>query len=203
MELSPTATSARFRCGKCAAPVTWDPSQKAMACEYCGAAEPVEVPQAEIVEHAIEKAMSAPGHTGLDRPVRRVRCGNCNATVSFDPGVVAGRCAFCGAAAVTEVQGENRTFRPESLLPFTVSKEQALEAYRRWLAGLWFRPNDLKKKAELQEIAGVYLPFWTFDAHAESWWTAEAGYYYYVTVRDTDAQGRQQTRQEQRIRWEP
>ncbi len=196
------STSAKYRCSNCSAPVTWDPAKQSLSCEFCGGTQAVEVPDAEIVEHASEKALSAPGHTGLDRPVRRVRCGNCHATISFDPGVVAGKCAFCGAAAVTELQGESGVFTPESVLPFSVDKDRALGAYRKWLAGLWFRPNDLKHKAKLQEIAGVYLPFWTFDAHADSWWTAEAGYHYYVTETYTDSQGKRQTRQVQRTRWE-
>lgn len=196
------STSARYRCTNCSAPVTWDPAKQAMACDYCGGTQTVEVGDAEIVEHAIEKALTAPGHTGLDRPVRRIKCGNCHAVISFDPGVVAGKCAFCGAAAVTEIEGQSGVFTPESLLPFTVDRDTALQAYRKWLAGLWFRPNDLKKRAQLQELAGVYLPFWTFDAHAESWWTADAGYYYYVTETYRDSQGRRQTRQVRRTRWE-
>ena len=37
--------------------------------------------------------------------------------------------------------------------------------------------------------------------HAE--WTAESGYYYYETESYTDAQGRSQTRQVQKVRWVP
>ena len=48
------------------------------------------------------------------------------------------------------------------------------------------RPGDLKKMAELAQISGIYLPFWTYDANTQSWWEADAGYYYYVTETYTD-----------------
>ena len=50
---------------------------------------------------------------------------------------------------------------------------------------------------------GVYIPYWTFDAHVRADWTADAGYYYYVTESYTDSKGQSQTRQVQKTRWEP
>jgi hypothetical protein len=51
-------------------------------------------------------------------------------------------------------------------------------------------------------VKGLYIPYWTFDAQVHADWTAESGYYYYVTERYTDSKGNSQTRQVQKIRWE-
>jgi hypothetical protein len=72
------------------------------------------------------------------------------------------------------------------------------------LAGHTTTPNDLKREGGGQKLRGVYLPFWTFDAHAESDWRAESGDYYYETewvtvVRDGKTVREQQ--QVQKIRW--
>jgi len=48
----------------------------------------------------------------------------------------------------------------------------------------------------------VYLPYWTFDAHVNAQWTAEAGHYYYSTETYTE-NGQVRTRQVRNIRWEP
>jgi hypothetical protein len=56
--------------------------------------------------------------------------------------------------------------------------------------------------AQVQEMGGVYVPFWTFDAMVHSNWTADAGYYYYETEHYTDSNGNRQTRQVQRTRWQ-
>jgi hypothetical protein len=80
--------------------------------------------------------------------------------------------------------------RPESLIPFKTEKAKANEAFEKWLGTLWFRPGDLKRMAKLQEMGGVYVPFWTFDSWVRSNWNADAGYHYYETEWYTDANGK-------------
>jgi len=80
--------------------------------------------------------------------------------------------------------------RPAGLLPFRLDKPGAADTFRRWLSGLWFRPNDLFQRAELTGLQGVYVPFWSFDAATHSAWEAEAGY-------------RRSSGRADDIRWEP
>ena len=201
---SPQSSSAElYRCAQCAAPVSWDPEQNALACEYCGNAQLVERPATEIPEYTIAEAMRRDDHRGLDVQVRRIRCDNCGATVDFDPGSVAGGCAFCGAQSVAELEEGARAWRPEGLMPFAQSRDQALEEYKKWLGRLWFRPSDLQKGAQVDELRGVYLPYWLFDAHAQSWWKADAGHYYYTTRRYRSSDGKSRTRRVRRVRWSP
>ena len=54
--------------------------------------------------------------------------------------------------------------------------------------------HALKSKALTDTAKGIYLPYWTFDAHADATWTAEAGEYYYT---------REGGKQVQRVRWRP
>ena len=55
----------------------------------------------------------------------------------------------------------------------------------------------------MDTVRSIYIPYWTFDAHARCPWEAEAGHYYYVNVEGRDSQGRAIIRKERRIRWEP
>ena len=50
-------------------------------------------------------------------------------------------------------------------------------------------------------LHAIYLPYWTFDAQVSADWTAESGDYYWDTEWYTDAQGRRQARQVQKVRW--
>ncbi len=180
--------------------MAWDAARGALACGYCGGASTVEA-QGQVVEHAIERAA---GYRAATLRVRRVDCAGCGAQVDFEPGIIASRCAFCGSHEVVAHDAEAAA--PESVLPFAVPLQQADEAFRRWLKGLWFRPNDLKRMAKLKELRGVYLPFWTFDATADSRWTAMAGYHYWVSESYTvtvNGRSERRTRQVRRTRWEP
>ena len=206
----PTAQAPQVRhypCKQCGAQLTYSASSQQMVCEHCGYSEAVPSSKEAIREYQYNDHLARPQATGWGTETRAIRCERCGATTTFEAGQVAAACAFCGSAKVLEVQAKPDLIRPESLVPFQVDKKAATQKFREWLHGLWFRPGDLKKMAELAQISGIYLPFWTYDANTQSWWEAEAGYYYYVTqtYTDTDAQGNQvtRTRQVQHVRWEP
>jgi DNA-directed RNA polymerase subunit RPC12/RpoP len=167
-----------FRCPSCGAATTWDPQSDALACDFCGERRPVPRVEAQIHEHPLAGAGERARGTGLDQ--RALRCRQCGATVALDRVATAADCVFCGSSAVLPQEANRNLLRPESLIPLGVSRDTAAQGFRRWLAGRWFRPSALKR-LERFEAAGVYVPYWTFDARVHSEWSADAGHYYYVT----------------------
>jgi DNA-directed RNA polymerase subunit RPC12/RpoP len=197
-----------FPCKQCGASVQFAPGTRELVCPYCGHRDVIPTSAEEIREYGLDEALlTRPKAEGWGIESRSLRCEGCGATTVFAAGQTAGKCAFCGSAKVVEQAAREDLIRPESLVPFRIDRKQAVQRFRAWLSRLWFRPNDLKRQGQLAQITGAYLPFWTFDAFTTSWWTAEAGYHYYVTVeyQETDSQGNTvtRTRQEQRTRWEP
>jgi predicted RNA-binding Zn-ribbon protein involved in translation (DUF1610 family) len=198
----------RFPCKQCGAGLQFAPGQAVLHCPYCGHREEIPTTPQAIREYCLETALlQAPRAEGWGVDRHAVHCENCGATTSFAEAQVAGLCAFCGSARVVAQESSARLIRPESLLPFTITREQATARFRHWISRLWFRPNDLQHAAQLGKIHGAYLPFWTFDAFVSSCWTAEAGYHYYETetYSERDASGNTvtRTRQVQRTRWVP
>jgi hypothetical protein len=121
----------------------------------------------------------------------------------FDPDRVGQNCDFCGSPALVDYTEIKAPIRPQSLLPFKVTDSAVREQIRRWYASKWLAPNALKRRAMVDRVHGVYIPYWTFDARAVCPWEAEAGHYYYTTETYRDAKGQLQTRQVQHVRWEP
>jgi hypothetical protein len=99
-----------------------------------------------------------------------VQCESCGATITSEK--LADACAFCGSNFVREIPPNPDVIRPETQLPFTVSQESARERFGKWLGKGFFRPSNLRKLGRLQAIQGIYTPFWTYDCHAHSDWTA-------------------------------
>lgn len=132
---------------------------------------------------------------------REVQCQSCHAISVFVDGKVADRCEFCGSPSIIEHESLGDAITPQSLLPFKVSDGQVRDSIRKWYGSRWFAPNRLKTAALTDTLKGVYLPYWTFDAHVSASWTAEAGYHYYVSESYTE-NGQTKTRQVQRTRWE-
>jgi DNA-directed RNA polymerase subunit RPC12/RpoP len=200
-EMTAEATTAakvrKFPCEACGADLRWEPGVTALKCEYCGFVKTVAASQDRVREKLVDAALRAPRDLGWGAERKVIACKRCGAHTTLEPHVAATACAFCGTSAVVEAPPNANVARPEGLLPFRVTRESALQSFRSWLHSLWLRPNDLKRASRVSAMQGAYIPFWTFDAATDSWWTAEAGYYYYVTVRRGT-----QTVRERRVRWE-
>lgn len=198
-ERSATALNA-FHCPACGADAHWNPGKQALICPYCGTESPAELRQrgadTVIVEHDLGQALRAIPDTarGWDARKTSVKCQNCHAISVFDADKVAKRCDFCGAAALVAYEEVKDAFRPESVLPLTISETQARDLIRAWYGKQWFAPNNLNAKAITDTVHAVYLPYWTFDAHSRAQWTAESGEYYYVGSGN---------KRERRVRWTP
>ena len=207
MNATPTVADAapaklrKFPCAACGADVVWSPGAAALTCPYCGAKREMPRAPGEVRERPIEEALKGASDLGWGMARKAVACRGCGATTTFDAGVAASRCAFCGAPAVVEAPPSTTMVRPEGVLPFRVDRNGATGKFRQWLSSLWFRPDDLSQKSALSELKGVYVPFWTFDAATHSAWTADAGYDYQVAV-EVEENGQIHTRYETRTRWE-
>jgi hypothetical protein len=192
----------KFPCAACGADVVWSPGAAALTCPYCGAKRDVPKTAGQVTERPIEEALKGATDLGWGMARKAVSCRGCGATTTFDAGVAASRCAFCGAPSVVEAPASTTMVRPAGVLPFKVDRNAATGRFRQWLSSLWFRPDDLQQKSALSELKGVYVPFWTFDAATHSAWTADAGYDYQVEVQ-VEENGQVHTRYETRTRWEP
>ncbi|MEO5712730.1 MAG: zinc ribbon domain-containing protein [Luteolibacter sp.] len=195
-------------CPECGGDAEWNASKKALACPYCGTIVPWsdgEDPMgAAIVEHDLETALSSvqPEDRGLRAEKKSVKCESCQAISIFDPDRAAQRCDFCGSPSIVPMDDLRDVITPESLLPAVIPSTQVRDQLRQWYGSRWWAPNKLKRAAMTDTLHGIYLPYWTFDAHVDAYWTAEAGYHYYETETYEDSNGRTQTRQVQRTRWE-
>lgn len=200
----------KFSCPACGAEAEWNPAKQALVCAYCGATSPAQVEltasgEQVIKEHDLVAALRAipDSARGWQAKKTSVRCQSCQAISVFDPERVGQRCDFCGSSALVPYEEIKEAFSPESLLQMKVSETQVRDNIRRWYRTRWFAPNKLKNAALTDTVKGLYIPYWTFDAQVHADWTAESGYYYYETESYTDANGKQQTRQVQKVRWQP
>lgn len=174
-------------CKACGASLTFAPGTTELKCPYCGAENAIEVELTTAEEHDIESLPLRPAtaETGMGRPQRSWRCEACGAVQAVDPAAITVECAFCGSPAIIEVASDPNLVRPTALVPFAIDEKAARGRYRQWL-GKWWRklisPGALQRDAVVTKVRGIYAPFFTFDAQAESDWSGWRGDYYYVTV---------------------
>ena len=200
----------KFSCPSCGGEAQWNPAKQALVCPFCGTMAPAQAqlaPNGEqvIVEHDLVAALRGipDSQRGWQAKKISVKCQSCQAISVFDPGRVSQRCDFCGATALVPYEEIKEAFSPESLLAMKVGENQVRDSIHRWYSTRWFAPNQLKRAALTDVVKGLYIPYWTFDAQVHADWTAESGYYYYVTETYQDSDGQTRSREVQKVRWEP
>lgn len=158
----------------------------------------------ELTEIPLQEGLQIDGASDLSHEVRTLSCPNCGAKMDVTSKVHASACPFCATPVVTDT-GASRQIKPQGVLPFALSEEQARKAMEDWLGRLWFAPSGLLAYARRgRRMRGVYSPYWTFDARTRSSYSGQRGDAYYETVHVTrEVNGRRQrvAKQVRRIRW--
>ncbi|WP_239490073.1 hypothetical protein [Luteitalea sp. TBR-22] len=185
-------------CVACGAQAEWNASRQRLVCPFCGTESSYVAPAGTgpIAELDLARALAEAGddQRGWRAETRSVQCRSCKAVMVYEPSRVGQNCEFCGSPALVDYADVKPPITPSSLLPFRVSEAQVRETVRHWFASKWLAPNAFKRKALVDTLHGLYIPYWTFDARVHCPWQAEAGYYHYVK------QGNNTVR---RVRWEP
>ncbi len=89
-------------------------------------------------------------------------CPSCGAEITGDDTMGSTVCPYCGDATIVKKQFEG-TLRPDYIIPFKVDKKAAVAAFENDFKQAPFLPDAFKVKKKIEEMAGVYVPFWMFD----------------------------------------
>ena len=98
-------------------------------------------------------------------------CPNCGAGVICDSLTASTRCHFCHTPVILtgRLSGE---FRPNLIIPFTRTREQAETAFKEYCRGKFLLPKGFASEAQIQNITPLYVPYWlksgTLDAFMEA-----------------------------------
>ncbi|WP_219834985.1 hypothetical protein [Paenibacillus sp. R14(2021)] len=188
-----------FPCQGCGGQMMYDTASQTLKCRYCGSERQVEdgTEQAP-VEYELDfndEDKASMKDWGAEQQV--IKCGNCSGEMLLPANQTAAVCAFCGSPKVLS-QGNPGSIRPESVIPFHVSREQAAQAFNAWRKKKWFIPNAFKKGSVSSNLNGIYVPFWTFDTNTDSSYRAEVGVYHYrMETRTRVVNGKTETYTEQ------
>ncbi|WP_305909707.1 primosomal protein N' (replication factor Y) - superfamily II helicase [Methylomarinum sp. Ch1-1] len=170
----------RFPCGQCGAVLKYAPGTTHLLCDYCGFDNPIARRGGMIEEYDLQQALRDLTQPRSEAPKSQIHCDECGAAFQFASNQHAGECPFCGTPIISTT-AQIKPIQPKSLLPFRIDESEARRQFQRWLNGLWFAPNAVKKYARGEsKLAGVYLPYWTFDSQTDSTYSGERGDVYYV-----------------------
>lgn len=178
-------TSVSYKCPNCSAPLAYAPGAKDVTCEYCGTEFKVsdleayyakKEEQAAKAEEAREKKWDTKdaGSEWSDEETKSLRaftCSSCGAEIVCDENTIATECCYCGNPTLIASRYSG-TLRPDYVIPFQKTKEDAMEAFKNFYKGKLLLPSNFVSKNRVEAIQGMYVPFWLFDSKV----TATASY---------------------------
>ena len=153
----------RFVCPQCGGRMAYTPDGLALVCDFCGYREGPSDPEGVPERDFTVSMAKAEGHL---HPVQTpaVRCRGCGVVFTVASISLSFTCPYCEAAYVGD-GGESRDLIPPSgIIPFALSQLQAQAIAADWLTAQ-------HPKAKLSEVAGIYLPAWSFDLSGQIRWS--------------------------------
>jgi len=94
-------------------------------------------------------------------------CQSCGGEIVGDETTGATNCPFCDNPVVMMGQFSG-ALKPDYVIPFRHDKKAAVEALKKHYLGKRLLPKVFKDENRLEEVKGIYVPFWLFDANADA-----------------------------------
>ena len=176
-----------YQCPACTGPLRYDGGSGKLVCDYCGSSFTVQeiealyqekLDQAEaagVAQAAKEEAQAEAAQVGAEDPewdlaqagMKAYSCPSCGAELICDATTAATSCPYCGNPTVVPAQFHGM-LKPDYILPFKLDKEAAKKALRDFYKGKHLLPRAFTTENHIEEIKGIYVPFWLFDGQGDA-----------------------------------
>ena len=164
-----------YKCPCCGGAITFDSGLQKMKCPYCDTEFDVDTLKGYDEELKGERGddMKWESETetswqdGETDGLRSYICKSCGGEIIGDENTAATTCPFCGNPVVMTGQLSG-ALKPDYVIPFKLDKNAAKAALLKHYSGKRLLPKVFKDQNHIDEIKGVYVPFWLFDADADA-----------------------------------
>lgn len=171
------STLLEYKCPCCGGAVSFDSNQQKMVCPYCDAEFDIEALKNEQAEN--EKNLNKPEqHEWQDvtdaqwsseelNGMNVYVCKSCGGELIAEETVGATACPYCDSPVILK-SSFSGDLRPDYVIPFKLDKKAAKEAMFNHFKGKKLLPKVFKDENHIDEVKGLYVPFWLFSNDTES-----------------------------------
>ena len=167
-------TLQEYKCPCCGDAIAFDSGIQKMKCPYCDTEFDMETLASyddglNGKQDNMNWETSAGGEwqEGETDGLRSYVCKSCGGEIVGDENTAATACPFCGNPVVMmgQLSGE---LKPDFVIPFKLDKKAAKAGLQKHLTGKRLLPKIFKDQNHIDEIKGIYVPFWLFDTEADA-----------------------------------
>ena len=169
------ATMLEYKCPSCGGALNFDSELQTVKCPYCDTEFDMEALRE--LDAALEQLpqddmtwQKQPGEDWQDQEqdgLGSFVCQSCGGELVCEVTTAASNCPYCGNPVIM-TQRLSGALRPDLVIPFKLDKAAAKAALKNHFKGKPLLPKTFKTENRLEQLQGVYVPFWLFDADADA-----------------------------------
>lgn len=164
------STLQEYKCPCCGGAIAFDSNLQKMKCPYCDtefdmdtlAGYDADLQNGAADDMQWETTAGAEWQEGEADGLRSFVCKSCGGEIVGDANTAATSCPFCGNPVVMMGQFSG-ALKPDLVIPFKLDKNAAKAGLMKHLSGKRLLPRIFKDQNHIDEIKGIYVPFWLFD----------------------------------------
>lgn len=164
-----------YKCPCCGGAIAFDSTIQKMKCPFCDTEFEVETLASYDSQLKNEQTDDMKWETvggemwqeGETEGLRSYVCKSCGGEITGDENTAASSCPYCGNPVVMMDQFTG-TLKPDYVIPFKLDKNAAKAALKKHYGGKTLIPKVFQSQNHIDEVKGLYVPFWLFDADADA-----------------------------------
>ena len=148
-------------CKNCGRPITFDPYSQKLSCDFCGS----KFAPGSAREYAQDMAEDSAPERVEDAHLMDCyvyHCSSCGGEIVVNGTEASTTCIYCGSPSVV-FSRISKQKRPECIIPFKITKDEALDEVRKKFKKGMFIPKEIKN-FKTEDVKGIYLPYWVLNA---------------------------------------
>lgn len=168
-------TLQQYKCPCCDGAIEFSSAAQKMKCPYCDTEFEMDTLKEldEDLKKEVPDQMQWQSHednSWQDAEAEGLRsyiCNSCGGEIIGDETLAATACPYCNNPIVMLDQFRGQ-LKPDYVIPFKLDKKAAKENFKKHLLNRRFLPKVFKDENHIDEIKGIYVPFWLYDATANA-----------------------------------
>ena len=169
-----------YQCPNCTGPLHFNAKAGKLTCDYClSEFEPEEIQKLYAGKNAEAAAAETSDKEWGDDAgrMRAYSCSTCGAELICESQTAATSCPYCGNPTIIPGQFKG-TDKPDYCIPFKHEKKEAVAALSGYYKGKLLLPGSFVSSNHINEIQGIYVPFWLFSG-------TSAGHGVYEAIKES------------------
>ncbi len=152
------------KCINCSGIMKLDTPSASLICPYCGYSVKIAYHDTEMIEERTFHTQMNRDNQDFEKGV--IVCKSCGAQSFIHSSKIISVCEFCGSNQL--IQKNEDALEPDGIIPFKIGQEDLKNYIKKWLNKKKLCSFSFKKKFQISDAHGVYIPYWSFDAKTHS-----------------------------------